>query len=326
MNKFINKEGSIHFKLSNPYLPAVFASIILMIVGQILTKGFLSKNNVSSILMTTSILTLASMAQATVVISGDMGLDMSIGSVMSLTALFGPMIILKSNSLTMIAAVIAVILMGAIIGLLNGIGVQYLKIVPLVMTLVMSSVVSGLALLITKGQPSVSVSQTLQSVGAIVAGPLRVLPVLVIMLLLILEIFMLNKSRYGRSLFLSGNNRNAANLSGINSRLVIILAYVFSGAVSGFAGLMLVGYAGSAQMHMADQYTMLSVASVVIGGTKLSGGKGSFVGGALGALVLILITNILQALNMPAGLRALIQGIILICVLMINSRAPKLRE
>ena len=77
---------------------------------------------------------------------------------------------------------------------------------------------------------------------------------------------------------------------------------------------------------MASSYTMLSVAAVVIGGTKLTGGKGTFVGGALGALVLILITNILQALNMAAGLRSLIQGIILIAILMTNSRAPRLRQ
>jgi ribose transport system permease protein len=96
--------------------------------------------------------------------------------------------------------------------------------------------------------------------------------------------------------------------------------------MAGLAGLMLVGYAGTAQMNMASSYTMLTVAAVVIGGTKLSGGKGTFIGGALGAMVLILITNILQALNMPAGLRSLIQGIILIVILMTNSRAPKLRQ
>ncbi len=323
MNNSAKKSNDI---LKNPYLPAISVSVVLLIVGQILTKGFLSQNNISSIMMTTAILTLASMAQAAVVISGDMGLDMSVGAIMSLTALFGPMIIFKSNAITMIVAVVSVVLMGAFVGLLNGIGVQYLKIVPLVMTLIMSSVVNGFALFITKGQPSVSVSKTLQGVGAVVFGPLRVLTLIVIILLFVLEIFMLRRSKYGRSLFLAGNNRNAADLCGINSRKVILIAYVFSGLISGLAGLMLVGYAGSAQMQMANQYTMLSVAAVVIGGTNLAGGKGSLIGGALGSLVLILITNILQALNMPAGLRSLIQGIILVGILMINSRSPKLRQ
>lgn len=313
-------------KLNNPYLPAIVGSIALMALGQILSSGFLSMNNISSILMTTSILTLASIGQAAVIISGDSGLDMSIGATMSMTALFGPMVAVGSGALSLVLMVPATLLMGAAVGLLNGIGVQVLKVVPLVMTLIMSSVVNGFSILVTKGQPSVAVGPELQSISKTLVGPLRILPTVIIILLVLLEVFFLRKSRYGRSLFLAGNNRNAANLCGINSKRIIILAYVFAGAIAGLAGLMLVGYAGTAQMNMASSYTMLSVAAVVIGGTKLTGGKGTFIGGALGALVLILITNILQAMNMAAGLRSLIQGIILVAILMVNSRAPKLRQ
>lgn len=313
-------------KLNNPYLPAIIGSIVLMILGQILSSGFLSMNNISSILMTTSILTLASIGQAAVIISGDSGLDMSIGAIMSMTALFGPMIAVGSGAVSFALMIPCTLFMGAFVGLLNGIGVQVLKVVPLVMTLIMSSVVNGFSIFVTRGQPSVTVSPQLQGISKTLAGPFRILPTVIIILLILLEIFFLRKSRYGRSLFLAGDNRNAANLCGINSRLIIILAYVFAGAVAGLAGLMLVGYAGTAQMNMAGSYTMLSIAAVVIGGTKLTGGKGTFVGGALGALVLILITNILQALNMAAGLRSLIQGVILIAILMVNSRAPKMRQ
>lgn len=312
--------------LKNPYIPGIIASIILLILGQILSDGFISINNIGSILMTTSILVLASIGQATIIISGDSGLDMSIGAIMSLTALFGPMIKLGNEVSSIILAIIATIFMGGIVGLLNGLGIRFLKIAPLVMTLIMFSVVSGFALLITKGQPSVSVSDTLQMVSKSIVGPVRLLPAITIIILIILEIYFLRKSRLGKSLFLVGNNNNAANLAGLNSDLVVILAYIFGGAVAGFAGLMLVGYAGSAQMQMADSYTMLSVAAVVIGGTKLSGGKGSFIGGAIGSLVLVLLTNILQALNMAAGLRSLIQGIILVLILMINSKSPKFRQ
>ena len=313
-------------KINNPYLPAIIGVILLLILGQFATNGFLSMNNISSILMTTSILTMASIGQAAVIISVDSGLDMSIGAIMSMTALFGPMIVVGSGVTSLIVMVPATILMGAVVGLLNGIGVQILKVVPLVMTLIMSNVVNGFSILVTKGQPSVSVIPELQAISHTLIGPLRILPAIVIVLLILLEVFFLRKSRYGRSLFLAGNNVNAANLCGINSKGVIILAYVFAGAIAGLAGLMLVGYAGTAQMDMASDYTMLSVAAVVIGGTKLTGGKGTFIGGALGSLVLILITTILQALNMAAGLRSLIQGVILIVILIANSRAPKLRQ
>lgn len=321
-----NNHSAVWSFLKNPYVPSIIGIIFLLILGRIISKGFLTMNNVSSILMTTAILTLASIGQAAVVISGDSGLDMSIGAVMSLTALFGPMIVLKNGTLSFAVMIPAVILMGAIVGFLNGVGVQILKIVPLVMTLIMSNVVDGFAILITKGQPSVTVSKELQSISKTLVGPIRILPAIAIVALIFLEIFFLRKSRFGRSLLLSGNNENASKLCGLNTKAIIILTYTFAGAMSGFAGLMLVGYAGTAQMNMASSYTMLAVAAVVIGGTKLTGGKGSFIGGALGALVLILITTILQALNMAAGLRSLIQGIILIAILLMNSRAPKLRQ
>ena len=151
--------------LKSPYIPGIVASIILLILGQILSDGFISMNNIGSILMTTSILVLASIGQAAIIISGDSGLDMSIGAIMSLTALFGPMIRVQNELISLILAIIVTILMGGFVGLLNGLGIRFLKIAPLVMTLIMFSVVSGFALLITRGQPSVSVSDTLQMVG-----------------------------------------------------------------------------------------------------------------------------------------------------------------
>ena len=320
------KNGSSLNLLKNPYAPAIIGSILLLALGRILSKGFLSSNNLSSILMTTAILTMASIAQATVIISGDSGLDMSVGAIMSLTALFGPMVQLPNEGISLVVMIIVVIAIGALIGFLNGIGVQVFKIVPLVMTLIMSNVVNGFAIFVTKGQPMVQVSSLLQSISKPLIGPIRILTAIVIILLVVLEIFFLRRSRYGKMLFLSGNNVNAARLCGINSKWVVILAYTISGGIAGFAGLLLVGYAGTAQMNMASSYTMLSIAAVVIGGTKLTGGKGTYIGGALGALVLILITYILQALNMAAGLRSLIQGVILVVILMINSRAPKLRQ
>ena len=249
-------------KLNNPYLPAIIGTVALLILGQCLSKGFLSMNNISSILMTTSILTLASIGQAAVIISGDSGLDMSVGAIMSMTALFGPMINVGSGVASFILMIPAVMLMGAVVGAINGTGVQMLKVVPLVMTLIMSNVVDGFSIMVTKGQPSVMVGKELQGISKTLVGPLRILPTVVIIILILLEILFLRRSRYGRSLFLAGNNRNAANLCGINSKKIIILAYVFGGAMAGFAGLMLVGYAGTAQMNMASSYTMLSVAAI----------------------------------------------------------------
>lgn len=322
-----NNTGRKRQSAIKTYVPSLVGIAALLILGRCVNHGFLSMNNISSILMTASILTLASMGQAMVIISGDSGLDMSVGAIMSMTALFCPMINIAENGpISVFFMVLASLAIGGVIGLLNGLGVKILKIVPLVMTLIMSFVVEGFTVFITKGQPSVMVSASLKTVSKILFGPFRILTVITIIILVLMEIFFLRKSRYGNSLFLVGNNINASTLCGLNSRWIVILAYVFGGAMAGFAGLMLVGYAGTAQMGMAGDYTMLSIAAVVIGGTKLTGGKGTFVGGALGSLLLILITTILQVLNMPAGLRSLLNGLILLGILIANSRAPKLRQ
>ena len=250
------KNGSSLNLIKNPYAPAIIGSILLLALGRILSKGFLSSNNLSSILMTTAILTMASIAQATVIISGDSGLDMSVGAIMSLTALFGPMVQLPNEGISLVVMIIVVIAIGALIGFLNGIGVQVFKIVPLVMTLIMSNVVNGFAIFVTKGQPMVQVSSLLQSISKPLIGPIRILTAIVIILLVVLEIFFLRRSRYGKMLFLSGNNVNAARLCGINSKWVVILAYTISGGIAGFAGLLLVGYAGTAQMNMASSWKL----------------------------------------------------------------------
>ncbi len=104
------------------------------------------------------------------------------------------------------------------------------------------------------------------------------------------------------------------------------MAYVISGALAGFMGLLLVGYAGQTTMGMAEAYTLMSLAAVTIGGTHLAGGRGSYVSGALGALVLVILNNILQALKMAQGSRLVIQGVLLIVIMMVNNRSPKLRQ
>ena len=310
-------------KLNNPYLPAIIGTVALLILGQCLSKGFLSMNNISSILMTTSILTLASIGQAAVIISGDSGLDMSVGAIMSMTALFGPMINVGSGVASFILMIPAVMLMGAVVGAINGTGVQMLKVVPLVMTLIMSNVVDGFSIMVTKGQPSVMVGKELQGISKTLVGPLRILPTVVIIILILLEILFLRRSRYGRSLFLAGNNRNAANLCGINSKKIIILAYVFGGAMAGFAGLMLVGYAGTAQMNMASSYTMLSVAAVVIGGTPMTGGKAHVLGTVVGALIMQMITLTCVMNNIPDEYAQVLKAAIIIFAVFIQREQAK---
>ncbi|MDR2109688.1 MAG: ABC transporter permease [Spirochaetaceae bacterium] len=306
------------------FLPSIIVVIVLLVLGQSLAAGFVSVKNMSSILMTASILIFAMIAQSIVMISGNNGIDLSVGAVMSMTALLGPTLPM-GTPLTFALAILAVMGMGAVCGLLNGAGIQFFKIPPLIMTLIMSNVIYGFTMFSTKGQPSLNLGPLLLSVSKPVLPLLRVLTLIGIAAVIAAEIVLL-KTRVGRTLMIAGDNPTAANLCGVKIGLVSVLAYASAGAISGFAGLMLVGYAGSAIIKMADGYTLLSIAAAIIGGTSIAGGRGSFVGGALGAMVLVILNSILQVLRMPEGARYIIQGTLLAVILLTNTRSAKLRQ
>lgn len=326
MNKeetMTKKNSILKSQTFKDFLPSIVIIVVLIVAGELASPGFAKVNNIFNILTRASILTVACIGQAVVMISGNAGIDMSVGSVMSMACLVGPMITGGTNG-GILLAILAFIGIGIVIGVVSGVCIQYLRIPALVMTLAMSAIVNGLTLGLTRGQPTMTMPPLLLDLGLPFIGPVRLMTVVCIVILLIM-LLVLHKTNYGRSLFVVGSNRNAARLAGLKVNIVVIVAYILSAIMAGLAGLMLVGYVGSAQLSMAEEYTLLSVAAVVIGGTKLSGGKGGLVGGALGAMVLFLLTSILTALGLPDGVRELIQGAMLLAVILINSREAKLR-
>jgi ribose transport system permease protein len=318
-----NKSRKAHSKL-RMFLPSIVAAVVLILVGQIMAPGFLSLNNISSILMTASLLALMSMAQNTVIIAGNNGIDLSVGAIASTTALLCPVLPMETL-FQFIVAILAAILIGAVFGAVNGTGIQLFRVPALIMTLIMSSVIYGFMMLATHGQPATHISDMLQSISRVLFPPIRIVT-LVIIIFVVAGEFVLTRTNLGRKLLLIGDNANAGLICGIKVKSIGFLAYVISGAIAGLMGLLLVGYAGSTTMKMADSYTLLSVAAVAIGGTNLAGGKGSYLSGALGALVIIILNSILQALSISQGLRSVIQGGLLLVIMLLNSKSAKLRQ
>jgi ribose transport system permease protein len=304
-------------------LPSITAIIALMLAGNFIARGFISLNNISSILMTSSLLVLMSIAQNTVIIAGNNGIDLSIGATASCTALICPLFPMNTLPQFIAVAIIALVI-GALFGSVNGFFISAVKIPPLIMTLIMGSVISGTIMVLTRGQPSANISELLKSISGTVVHPIRRLTLIVMVIVVTAEII-LTKTRAGRMLKLVGDNPNAAKITGIKVGGVLFLSYVISGSIAGLMGLLIAGYAGSTTLNMAVSYTLLSIAAITIGGTSLSGGRGSYVSGALGSIVLIELNSILQALNMEQGMRLVIQGGLLLVIMMFNIRAPKLR-
>ena len=247
--------------------------------------------------------------QTLVVISGFEGIDLSAGSVVTLTAILSYVYISGDNSKVLVALLIAVVV-GAIIGALNGLGITYLKISPFVMTLGMAGVVTGTILVINHGNVSGKIAPIMTR---IIARPIlpdvRIPGAIVIWLLFGFFMWLLlERTTYGKQLFAIGVNRVTAKLSGVNVNLVNISTYALAGALTGFGGFLLVGNTGVVFIALGQPYLFPAIAAVAVGGTLLSGGKGSYWGTMSGAIVLTLITSLLTTMQMPESVRRMVSG------------------
>ena len=299
------------------YVPGILAIFALLIFGQILRPGFVSAANISSILNQASVLAIVCIGQL-VVIVGTGGIDLTTGACVSMGALVGSMF-LNGEMSHLPAAILLTMGLGMAIGCVNGVGIQIFKIPALAMTLIMSTVVDGMTKAITKGKPSLNLPKLYKAIiGEPIIGRFCAIILITAVFVVLYEI-LLGKTKFGKSVYLMGSNSTAAKMCGLHTTLL-------AGAMACLAGLILVGYVGSAQMGMGDTYTMLSIAAAVIGGAKVTGGKGTLLGAVIGSVVLMLLSTVLTSMGMPEGARQFSQGIILLAVLIANCRLPFYRQ
>ncbi|RWR15313.1 ABC transporter permease [Paenirhodobacter populi] len=301
-----------------PHVGSLGIILALLILGQFVNPSFLSPMNLWAVLSVSALLAVASAGQTLVIISGNQGIDLSVGSVMTLTALIVSGMAGSSDAAVPMA--LAVVLgLGTLIGLANGIGARFLGLYPLVVTLGVSFVVEGLGLVYARSRPPQMPGPMIENIGI---GRFLGIPWLVLIgaAVTVAMTLLLRKSRYGRQLYLVGSNIRAASAAGIPVTRVLLTTWAASGFLAAFAGVLLYGYVASANLSVGAPYTMMSIAAAVIGGTALSGGAGSFVGTVLGAVIFSLITNLLIMLGLGPALRYAISGLVLILVLFATSR------
>jgi ribose transport system permease protein len=200
---------------------------------------------------------------------------------------------------------------GVVLGFVNGIGVAYLRIPSMIITLATNAVAQGLMVVHTGGfspQDSASVAMRFIATGETLFG----LPNAVIVWALIGSgaAFLLNRTVYGRYVYAIGNRERAAYLSGVDTRRAVMFAFAISGGLSAFGGVLLAGYASKAAQAMGDPYLLPSIAAVVLGGTALGGGRGSVIATAVGVLFLSQLEQVISALGAKTSVDYLIQGAI----------------
>jgi ribose transport system permease protein len=301
---------------------AIFFLLFLLVVamfvlGEIVAHGFLSLSHIGAILRTASFLGIVAIGQTLVVLSG--GIDLSVGPIITMGNVFICMFMngLDANNVWSLSAII---LLGLAFGSINGLGVTYLRISPLVMTLAVGSLVTGLTLIFSQGAPKGLASPLLREIG--VGNLFNLIPAIVVTwaVLSALVIALLGRSVYGRKLYYAGANLKAAALSGIRVRLVKIIAYALGGACAVLSGTLMAGYTRDAFLGIGNEYTMWSIAAVVIGGTSLTGGKGGYVGTIAGAIILVLLESLLTVMNMPEAGRRIANGLIILIMISIYFR------
>ena len=295
--------------------------VALFLGGGAISPGFLHLGHIMTIFGLAAFLGLIALGQTLAVLAGGEGLDLSVGAVVSLSAVISAAI-LQGSDANLFAALGTILAAGLIIGATNGLGIALFRVPPLVMTLAMASVVSGFSIVYTNGQPSGMASPFVKT---LVTGRLGWFPLVVgvWILIAVIAVFLLEKSRLGRILYGVGANELTARLSGVRSGAVIAAAYALSGMCSAIAGLLLLGYTGTPYLDIGSMYVMPSVVTVVIGGIAMTGGSGSYVGVAVGAIVLTTLDSLLITLRTGAGGRMVVYGLVILVVLAIYNHSFK---
>ena len=316
----------------SPPVAALVLAIILFLLSGLLPNGFGNNLDVAraqalNILRLAVFLGVIAAGQTLVIISGHEGIDLSSGSVVTLTAILTYIFVNGENE-RVLPALLMVLLVGALVGFLNGVGITFLKISPFVMTLGMAGVVSGAIIVVTRGSVTGRVAPIMTRLIARPFSPDLQVPnaILIWLLFGILMWLLLERTTFGRNLFAIGVNRVTARLSGVNVTAMNIATYALAGALAGFGGFLLVGNTGVVHLQLGQPFLFPSIAAVAVGGTLLSGGKGSYWGTMAGAIVLTLITSLLTTMQMPESVRRMVLGGTLLVLISIYGRQRSLRQ
>jgi len=308
-----------------PALLALILAVILFFVGGLLNPNFVNANQAVNIVRLAAFLGIVAAGQTLVIISGNEGIDLSVGGIVTLAAILIYRIS-DGNDALLLPALGVALLAGTLIGVINGLGIIAINIPPLVMTLGMTGVIQGTILVVTQGELVGDTPPLLTQVIA-APGPLGIPGVVIVWVVLgLLMWLLLERTTYGKQLFAIGVNRRTARLSGVRVPQVVIATYALSGMLAAFGGFVLLGFTQTVFLNLGGPYLFPSIAAVVVGGTLLAGGKGGYFGTMSGALVLTLIESLLRAAQLQEAYQLMVFGVILLALLAIYGRQRNLRQ
>ncbi|HVO02368.1 MAG TPA: ABC transporter permease [Candidatus Cybelea sp.] len=290
-------------------LPAYICFVIVLVATELTIGGaLLHWSYYNSILVLSSFLLILALGQGTVILTG--GLDLSVPWTIALAGILLAGIV-NGHDGPMLYALPLVLLIGCLVGVANGIGIAIFGISPIVMTLAMNGILQGIALLYCQGTPggfSAPLMRWFMTDKSHLVTPAVVFIVIFVAAAVILH----RRTPFGRRVYGLGNGEKVAALSGINVDRTIMLVYALSGFCSALVGAMLTGFSGQASLGMGDEYMLPSIAVVVVGGTLITGGRGSYLGMVGGVLLLTALQTLLAGTTLPYATRVIIFGLVVL--------------
>lgn len=268
---------------------------------------FLTSRNLLNVGRQASVVAIVALGQALVIIAR--GLDLSVGSVLGLSAVVSAYVAQSTGSQTL--ALLAGLVTGAVVGAINGGLYTRLNINPFIATLGMLSIARGVALLITGGIPIPFSGGITEFLGAARIYSVPVSLILMIVLAVGFHIFA-SRTRVGRNIYAIGDSATAARLAGIEVERTRMLVFTICGLLAGLGGVILAGNLASANPNLGRGYELDIIAAVILGGTALSGGRGSIPGVVLGALLMALLRNAFVFLGLSTHWQVVTQGLVII--------------
>lgn len=304
---------------------ALVALIILVIIITVLNSQFIAPNNLLNLLRQASVNALIAFGMTFVILTS--GIDLSVGSILAFTGAISASLILGGTP-AWLAALIGLAI-GALLGALNGVFITWGKVTPFIATLATMTIWRGATYVFTGGNPitggKMNTSFFFQFVGQ---GYLFGIPfpVIITLIAFIICYVLLHKTAFGRKTFALGGNEKAAFVAGVKTKKLLIIIYTISGLFAALAGFILTSRLGSAQPDAGMSYEMDAIASTVIGGASLMGGKGRMAGTLVGALLIASLSNGMNLLGINSFYQQIVKGVVILIAVMIDSQTQKNRE
>lgn len=308
-----------HVKRAARELRALWILLLIGIVLGFASPVFATSTNLLNVALATSVTALLAVGQTFVIILAE--IDLSVGSLLSFSAAITALTLRHHGTLIGLLAGLAV---GAAAGLVNGLLVTKTRMPSFIVTLAMMSVLAGLALQVTQGNPVSVTDFNFQNIGQARQFGVPV-PVWIMAVVFVVFGVLLARSRFGRYVYATGDNQEAARLSGIPTDRVKIIAFMISGALAAVAGFIITARLSTAEPTAGTGLELEAIAAVIIGGTSLAGGRGDMIGTLVGALILGVIDNGMNLLNVSPFLQSVVKGVVILIAVLLDRNAAVIR-